>query len=164
MAFVWVWKYRYTLFRYRYYLTYIFVCLRLYWNPFLSVSKSTTTHLLSSAGPTGFLVPLSFRFGGWRGGLGRSRLGCPTWLRCLRLVFPPKVDSPPMMPFKKDNRFKIEHLDPLCQSIHWQGDPDDWHPGREEQKLHQICPFWHLSFFLFVFMHSQYTPWIRFHS
>lgn len=80
--------------------------------------------------------------GGWA-----DRVRGPTWLRCIRLVFPPKVDSPPMMPFKKDNRFKIEHLDPLCQSIHWQGDPDDWHPGREEQKLHQICPFWHLSFF-----------------
>lgn len=85
--------YIYILFRYKYYLTYIFVCLRLYWSPFLSVSKSTTTHLLSSAGPTGFLVPLSFRFGGWRGGLGRSRSGCPTWLRCIRPWCPSKRKS-----------------------------------------------------------------------
>ena len=94
MAFVWVWKYRYI---YIYYLDtniiYIFVCLRLYWSPFLSVSKSNTTHLLSSAGPTGFLVPLSLRFGGWRGGLGRSRSGCPTWLRCIRPWCPSKRKS-----------------------------------------------------------------------
>lgn len=128
--------YIYILFRYKYYLH---LCL------FAFVLKSFPfrfqiyhhSFAFRQAGPTGFLVPLSLRFGGWRGGLGRSRSGCPTWLRCIR----------PWCPSKGNHRFKNEHFDPLCQSIHWQGDADDWHPGREEQKLHQICPFWHLSWF-----------------
>lgn len=71
------------IFRYKYYLH---LCL------FAFVLKSFPfrfqiyhhSFAIRQAGPTGFLVPLSLRFGGWRGGLGRSRSGCPTWLRCIR--------------------------------------------------------------------------------
>lgn len=130
-------------------ITYIFVCFRLYWNPFLSVSKSTTTHLLSAKPVRQASLSLSAfgladGVGGWADRVRAAQHGwdASAWFSLQNWI------HRPMMPFKKEIiGSKMSTSIPYACLSTWQGDPDDWHPGREEQKLHQICPFWHLSFF-----------------